>query len=247
MRKLVGVTTCPIDGAARHQRKIIRATIASAKLFSCGSASRSPSARAEHRAQRLRNTPTSVTCSITSIASTRSKRSRTPSARRWCSDKSDRQLRLSACSFAAAMLVADGSTPITCAPSRVNGSHNRPAPQADIEDPQAGRQFRLLTLRSNLGRRRRDVGQPQRIDLVQRRHLAVGIPPFVRQFRNFATSEGSTVDAAAPGKPAGDFVGWPWLGRRPLSRGDEIAKLQRRSDVLMDSLPSRRRGWSRLP
>jgi len=57
---------------------------------------------------------------------------------------------------------------------------------ADIEDAQAGQAIQAFDVALELAAGGiADIGQPQRIDLVQRRHLAVGIPPFVRQFREF--------------------------------------------------------------
>jgi hypothetical protein len=53
----------------------------------------------------------------------------------------------------------------------------------DIEDAQAGQAVQAFDVALELATGGvADIGQPQRIDLVQRRHLAVGIPPFVRQF-----------------------------------------------------------------
>ena len=80
------------------------------------------------------------------------------------------------------MLVADGSMPITWAPSRVNGSHNSPAPQpiSRMRRPDEAIQAFDVALELAAGGVA-DIGQPQRIDLVQRRHLAVGVPPLVGQ------------------------------------------------------------------
>ena len=59
----------------------------------------------------------------------------------------------------------------------------QPGAAADIEDAQAGKAIQAFDVALELAAGGvADIAQPQRIDLVQRRHLAVGIPPRVRQF-----------------------------------------------------------------
>src|ERR1700712_2661526 len=97
------------------------------------------------------------------------------------------------------MLVADGSMPITCAPSRVNGSHNRPAPQPISRMRRPARQFRLLTLRSNLRQAasRMEVSRSGLI-LCNGAILPLGSHHSSDSLENLATSAGSTVDFEAP-------------------------------------------------
>ena len=55
---------------------------------------------------------------------------------------------------------------------------------ADIEDAQSGKAIQAFDVALELAAGGvADIGQPQRIDLVQRGHLALGVPPLVRQFR----------------------------------------------------------------
>jgi hypothetical protein len=90
-----------------------------------------------------------------------------------------------------------GSIPITCAPSRVSGSHSSPAPQPISRMRRPARQLRLLGFAIELAAAGvADVAEPQRIDLVQRGHLAPGSHHSSDSLENFATSAGSTVRGA---------------------------------------------------
>src|SRR5437868_8176791 len=104
------------------------------------------------------------------------------------------------------MLLTDGSMPITCAPSRVNGSHNNPAPQPISSMRSPDRQFRLLTLRSNLRHAASRI-QLNRSGLIlcSGAILPLGSHHSSESFENFATSAGSTVVAPARGAIAGEF------------------------------------------
>jgi hypothetical protein len=58
----------------------------------------------------------------------------------------------------------------------------QPRTTADVEHPQAGQAVQALDVALEFPCRRiADITEPQRIDLVQRRHLAVRVPPLVRQ------------------------------------------------------------------
>jgi hypothetical protein len=53
---------------------------------------------------------------------------------------------------------------------------------ADVEDAQAGQAVQAFDVALELAAGGvANIGQPQRVDPVQRRHLAVGVPPLVRQ------------------------------------------------------------------
>ena len=59
----------------------------------------------------------------------------------------------------------------------------QPGAAADIEQAQAREAVEALGVAVELAAGGvADIGQPQRVDLVQRRHLAVGVPPLGRQF-----------------------------------------------------------------
>src|ERR1043165_5503649 len=94
------------------------------------------------------------------------------------------------------MLETDGSTPITCAPSRVSGSHNSPAPQPISRTRKPDRQFRLLTLRSNLRAAASRI-QVSRSGLIlcNGAILPLGSHHSADNFENLAISAGSTVEA----------------------------------------------------
>ena len=77
---------------------------------------------------------------------------------------------------------------------RIDSDHLRAQPRqrfaqqsgaaADIQHAQAREAAETLGVAAErLARRVADIAQPQRIDPVQRRHLALGIPPFLGQFR----------------------------------------------------------------
>src|ERR1700727_2246701 len=101
------------------------------------------------------------------------------------------------------MLLADGSTPITWAPSRVNGSHNSPEPQPISRMRRPERQFRLLMLRSNLRQAASRIYVSRSgLILCSGAILPLGSHHSSDSFENFAISAGSTV---LPEALAGEF------------------------------------------
>src|ERR1700749_3649711 len=104
------------------------------------------------------------------------------------------------------MLLAEGSTPITCAPRRDSGSHNSPAPQPISRMRRPDRQPRLLTLRSNLRQAasRMYVSRSGLI-LCSGAILPLGSHHVSESFENFAISAGSTVPPEPPGKFVEEF------------------------------------------
>src|ERR1700754_1150938 len=109
------------------------------------------------------------------------------------------------------MLEDDGSTPITCAPNRDSGSHNRPAPQPISRMRRPARQFRLLTVRSNLRQAGARVeGRRTGVVLCSGAILPLGSHHWSDSFENFATSAGSTVDPWAVPWAADPWAVEPW-------------------------------------
>jgi hypothetical protein len=83
----------------------------------------------------------------------------------------------------------------------------QPGAAADIEDAQAGKAVQAFDVALELAAGGvADIGQPQRIDLVQRGHLAPGVPPLVRQFREFG--DFGRIDRSCP--RGRDLIAWPW-------------------------------------
>ena len=132
---------------------------------------------------------TSVTCSTTSMASTTSKRSpcsaSASAVRGTVIDRDAALLRHARC--AAAIFSADGSAPTICAPSRASGSDRMPPPQPISSMRRPLRQSSFLASRSkSLRGLVADIGEPHRIELVQRRHRPARHPTSRRQVARIA-------------------------------------------------------------
>src|SRR3954468_6648976 len=129
------------------------------------------------------------------------------------------------------MLVGEGSMPITCAPNRVNGSHNSPAPQPISRRRKPAKQFRLLALRSNLRHAAAGIKASRGgLILCSGAILPCGSHHSSDNFENLATSAGSTVDPVAPEKVAEESACMAMNGATLLSRGDVIAEIKRRGN-----------------
>ena len=77
------------------------------------------------------------------------------------------------------MLVSEASAPTTSAPSRAIGSHNSPPPQPMSRNAQALERPRRVRIAAEARRHLvADIGEANRIELVQRAELSVRIPPF---------------------------------------------------------------------
>ena len=117
----------------------------------------------------------------------------------------------------------------------------QPGAAADVEDAQARQAVQALDVALELAAGGvADIGEPQRIDLVQRRHLAVADPTTRSDsFENFAISAGSTVVARGVGRRRQEnFAAWPWLTRRSYRAVMALRNASGEAMVEMVSLPS---------
>ena len=135
-----------------------------------------PPGRVTAPAMPARNAGTSGTCSTTSEATTRSKRrpaAATPRPDRLVVDLEADLLGVPARRLDVRVI---GSIPVTVAPSRASGSASRPPPQP-MSSASAPPGPRAAGSRRMLAGPVADVGDPHRVELVQRRHRPGGIPP----------------------------------------------------------------------
>ena len=130
---------------------------------------------------------TSATCSTTSIASTMSKLS-PAAARSSAPDVAviDRPDPIAPRGVAPPRYCYRRvSPPSTAAPSRARGSGKNAAAAADIENAQAGKAVEpgRIAVANSEAPAVANIGEPDRVELVQRRHRSAGVPPLPRDAR----------------------------------------------------------------